>query len=156
MTADATKKNIRHQSPSSPPRPARGQLVQNNKTRIAIALLLQNPMLATHHKVPDHFKDAITKGLPLLHTLQTTIETNTTISAAALLERFRDSEFEKALNLLSILQTPETENTDNIIDVYKDIIERLHSEDRYEFLTNKLENGEQLSDSEINEYKQLL
>ncbi|VAW52051.1 DNA primase [hydrothermal vent metagenome] len=142
--------------PQQKTKAARGQLIQNNKTRIAIALLLQNPMLASHHKVPDHFKSAITKGLPLLHTLQQTIETNTKISAAALLERYRDSEFEKALNLLSILQTPETENTDNIVEVYKNIIERLSIEDRYEFLTNKLKIEKQLSENEMEEYKSLL
>lgn len=156
MSADTEKKNIQRRTPVTNAKPVRGQLVQNNKTRIAIALLLQNPVLAGHHKVPDHFKGAITKGLPLLHTLQTTIETNPDISAAALLERFRDSEFEKPLQLLSVLQTPETENTDNITGVYKDIIERLHSEDRYELLTSKLENGEQLSESEMEEYKKSL
>ena len=156
MSADAALKNTQRRSQVINKKPVRGQLVQNNKTRIAIALLLQNPVLASHHKVPAHFKEAITKGLPLLHTLQTTIETNPKMSAAALLERFRDSEFEKPLQLLSVLQTPETENTDNVIDVYKDIIERLHSEDRYEYLCNKLENGEQLSEGEMDEYKRLL
>ena len=130
----------------------RGQQVQNNKTRIAIALLLQNPDLAAHHKVPDNFKQAFTKGLPLLHELQKTIESNKQLSAAALLERFRDSEHEKALNILSMLQTPETENTDNIVEVYKSLIERLHNEDRDEYFKHKIQNNEPLTDEEQKEY----
>ncbi len=151
IIANTTKNRLQQKN-----KPARGQLIQNNKTRIAIALLLQNPILATHHKIPEQFKEAITKGLPLLHTLQQTIETNTEITSAALLERYRGSEFEKPLNLLSVLQTPETENTDNIVAVYKNIIERLRIEDRYEFLTNKLEVEQKLSENEMGEYKNLL
>ncbi len=136
-------------------KPARSQQVQNNKTRIAIALLLQNPDLVTHHKVPDNFKEAFTKGLPLLYELQRTIESNKQLSAAALLERFRDSEHEKALNILSMLQTPETENTDNIIEVYKSLIERLHNEDRDEYFKHKIQNDEPLTDEEQKEYIEL-
>ncbi|MFV2003673.1 MAG: DNA primase [Gammaproteobacteria bacterium] len=133
-------------------KPVRGQQVQNNKTRIAIALLLQNPNLATRHKVPDSFKDAFTKGLPLLYELQQTIESNTQITSAALLERFRESEHEKALNILSMLQTPETENTDNVVDVYKNLIERLHDEDRDEYFKHKIANNEPLTTEEQKEY----
>ena len=136
-------------------KPVRGQQVQNNKTRIAIALLLQNPMLASHHKVPDDFKNAFTKGLPLLYALQKTIESNTDISSAALLERFRDNEHEKALQRLSMLQTPETENADNIIDVYKNLIERLRYEDRDEYFNYKINNNEQLTAEEQKEYLDL-
>jgi DNA primase len=133
----------------------RGQQVQNNKTRIAIALLLQNPELASHCAAPEHFKDAFTKGLPLLFELQQTISTNPSISAAALLERFRDSEHEKALNILSMLQTPETENTDNIVEVYRDLIDRLAYEDRLEYFRHKEENNQPLSEQEQMEYLKL-
>ena len=136
-------------------KPIRGQQILINKTRIAIALLVQNPVLASQYKVPDCFKQAFKKGLPLLHTLQQMIESNTEISCAALLERFRDSEHENALHTMSMLQTPETENTDNILDVYTNIIERLSIEDRYEFLTDKLENNQQLSENEMKEYMEL-
>ena len=136
-------------------KPVRGQQVQNNKTRIAIALLLQNPSLASQHKVPVSFQDAFTRGLPLLYELQQTIESNPEISSAALLERFRDSEHEKALNLLSMLQTPETENTDNIIEVYKDLIERLHFDDRDEYFNYKINNNEPLTAEEQKEYLEL-
>ena len=139
-------------TPPQTTKPVRGQQVQNNKTRIAMALLLQNPDLATHHKVPDQFKDAFTKGLPLLYELQQTIESNTQLTAAALLERFRESEHEKSLNILSMLQTPETENSDNIIEVYKDLIERLHNEDRDEYFKHKIKNNEQLTAEEQKEY----
>ncbi len=136
-------------------KPVRGQQVQNNKTRIAIALLLQNPALASQHKVPDAFINAFTKGLPLLHELQKTIESNMEISSAALLERFRGSEHEKALNLLSMLQTPETENADNISEVYKSLILRLHDEDREEYFNHKINNNEPLTAEEQKEYLEL-
>lgn len=133
-------------------KPLRGQQVSNNKTRIAIALLLQNPTLATQHKVPTAFEHAFTKGLPLLHTLQQTIETNTGISSAALLERFRNTQYEAALNKLAFLQTPETENADNISEVYSNIIQRLLIEDRDEYLKHKIINNEQLTSEELAEY----
>ena len=135
--------------------PVRRQQVQNNKTRIAIALLLQNPVLASLHKVPDNFKDALTKGLPLLYELQKTIESNTEISSAALLERFRNNKHEKALQLLSMLQTPETENTDNVSAIYKSLIERLQDEDREEYFNHKINNNEQLTAEEQKEYLEL-
>jgi DNA primase len=133
-------------------KPVRGQQILINKTRLAIALLVQNPVLASHYRVPDSFKDAFNKGLPLLYTLQQTIETNPDISPAALLERFRDTEHEHALNTLSMLQTPETDNENNIIEEYKSIVERLRNEDRDDFFRHKLENNEQLSDEEWKEY----
>lgn len=131
------------------------QKILINKTRIAIALLIQNPVLAAQYKVPDGFKHAFKKGLPLLYTLQQAIESNQQISCAALLERFRGSEHENSLQTMSMLQTPETENTDNILDVYKSIIERLSTEDRYEFLSDKLENNQPLSEKEMDEYMNL-
>ncbi len=133
----------------------RGQQILINKTRIAIALLIQNPVLVSQYKVPDCFSQAFKKGLPLLYLLQQTIESNNKISCAALLERFRDTEYENSLNAMSMLQTPETENTDNILDVYKNIIQRLSIEDRYEFLTDKLEKDQQLSENEMKEYMEL-
>ena len=132
--------------------PIRGQQVSNHKTRIAIALLVQNPSLASKHKVHEGFKDAFTKGLPLLHHLQETIKSNPDISSAALLERFRETEHEKALHKLAVLQTPETENADTIEEVYSDIIKRLFIEDRDEFFKHKIENKEELTTEEWNEY----
>jgi DNA primase len=130
----------------------RGQQVSTPKTRIAIALLLQNPELALKHRVPDTFKHAFIKGLPLLYTLQQTIESNSQISSAALLERFRDTDYEKALTKLAVLQTPETENTDNITEVYTNIIDRLATEDRDEYFKYKIQNNEQLTPEELKEY----
>ena len=139
-------------APRQKAEPIRGQQVSNHKTRIAIALLLQNPSLAAKYKVPDGFKDAFTKGLPLLHHLQVTIETNPDISSAALLERFRDNEHEKALNKLAVLQTPETEHADNIEEVYSNIIQRLLIEDRDDYFTHKIKNNEPLTAEEQEEY----
>jgi len=150
-----SKIDSRPEETKRPPKtlkPIRSQHISNNKTRIAIALLVQNPILASHHKVPENFKNASNKGLPLLYTLQQTIESNIEITPAALLERFRGAEHEKALNALAMLQTPETDNTNNIIEEYKNIVERLASEERDEYFKRKLENNEQLSDEEWKEY----
>jgi len=138
--------------PTQTVKPVRGQQILINKTRLAIALLLQNPALASHYKVPDSFKDAFNKGLPLLYTLQQTIESNPKITSAALLERFRETEHEHALNTLSMLQTPETDNENNIIEEYKSIVDRLRNEERDDFFRHKLENNEQLSEEEWKEY----
>ena len=137
-------------------KPSRGQQVSqqvsNNKTRLAVALLIQNPALASYHEAPESFKHAFNKGLRLLYTLQETIKTNPEISSVALLERFRGNEQEAALNTLSMLQTPETENKHKIIEIYKEIIERLNAEERSEYFKNKLENNEQLTQEEWKEY----
>ncbi len=143
------------QKPSAKAQPVtavRGQQILLNKTRIAIALLLQNPALAGQHKVPESFVRASNKGLPLLYQLQQSIESNTDISAAALLERFRNTEHEKTLSILSMLNTPETENTDNIFEVYRAIIERLNNEQRELYFNEKLSNNESLSPEEWREY----
>ena len=130
----------------------RGQQVSNHKTRLTIALLIQNPSLASTHKVPKSFDNAFTKGLPLLHTLQRTIDSNPEISPAALLERFRDSEYEKALSKLAFLQTPETENKDNLENEYFNLLQRLQYDDRMEYLTHKVDSGETLTDDENKEF----
>ncbi len=131
---------------------SRGQQVSNHKTRLAIALLIQNPALGSTHKVPESFKSAFTKGLPLLHTLQIAIDSNLKISSAALLERFRDSEYEKALSKLAFLQTPETENKDNLEKEYANILQRLQYDDRMEYLTHKVDSGETLTEDENKEF----
>jgi len=138
--------------PAQKTTPVHGQQVSNHKTRIAIALLVQNPSLAAKYKVPEGFKNAFTKGLPLLYQLQETIESNPDISSAALLERYRDSENEKALNKLAVLQTPETENADNVDEVYSSIIQRLYIEDRDDYFSHKIQNNEPLTAEEQEEF----
>jgi DNA primase len=146
----STKREIKKEAPVF-----RGQQVSNHKTRLAIAILIQNPDLASSHKVPKGFDDAFTKGLPLLHILQKTIDSNPEISAAALLERFRDSEYEKALSKLAFLQTPETENKDNLDKEYANLLQRLQYDDRMEYLTHKADSGEALTPEENKEFLML-
>ncbi len=132
-------------------KPAIGQRVKNNKTRVAIALLLQNPSLASCCEIPPGFKTAITKGLSLLYHLQQTIETNPDITTAALLERYRGHKHELSLNSLAIWSSPETENPQTREQDYINIIQRLELEDRYEFLDNK-EKIQGLSKEEVSEF----
>ncbi len=143
---------IKKQAPVQKATAIRGQQVSNHKTRIAIALLVQNPSLAAKYKVPEKFKNAFTKGLPLLHLLQEIIESNPDMSSAALLERFRDNEHEKVLNKLAVLQTPETETTDNVDEVYSNIIKRLLIEDRDDYFSHKINNNEPLTAEEQEEF----
>jgi DNA primase len=137
-------------------KPARGQQVENNRTRLAVALLIQNPQLAIEQPIPESFRLSANKGLALLFELQQVIEQNPEISSAALIERFRDTAHENALNLLSMLQTPETENTGAMLDTYKDLVNRLHIDDRYDFLDNKMQTNPPLSDVELQEYQSLM
>lgn len=148
-------KTIKRESQKPSQTVSRSQQVSNHKTRLAIALLIQNPSLASVHRVPENFNDAFTKGLPLLLAIQGIIDTNPDISSAALLERFRDSEHETALNKLAFLQTPETENKDNLQNEYRNILERLQHDDRMEYLTHKADAGETLTEEENKEFLML-
>lgn len=137
-------------------KPARGlpvsQQVANNITRLAVALLIQNPDLAINCQVPESFMRSSNKGLRLLYLLQQTITSFPGISSAALLERFRDTEHDNTVQTLAILQTQETENRANILTEYTNIIGRLSVDDRYNFLTQKCERGEQLTNDELKEF----
>jgi DNA primase len=137
-------------------KPARGQQVENNRTRLAVALLVQNPQLAASQLIPESFRLSANKGLTLLFELQQVIDQSPEISSAALIERFRDTAHENALNLLSMLQTPETENTGAMVETYKDLVNRLHIDDRYDFLDNKMQTNPPLSDVELQEYHSLM
>jgi len=129
----------------------RKQRVKNTKTRVAIALLLQNPELASLHPIPESFQTAIIRGLPLLYHLYQTIQSNPAITPAALLERYRDHEYEQALASLAIWSSPETENTETREQDFITIIKRLEQEERYEYLTRKEETGG-LTEAEIREF----
>jgi len=129
------------QEQTTPVRAARktapAQLVKNNKTRVAIALLLQNPSLASACEIPESFNTAITKGLPLFYHLYKTIQNTPDISSTALLERYRNHEYEQALNSLAVWTSPETENSETRQGDYINIIQRLELEDRSSYLENK-------------------
>jgi hypothetical protein len=56
---------------------------------------------------------------------------------------------------LSMLSTPETENTDSIQQTYSDLIRRLHIDDRYKYLQTKMETS-QLSEDELKEYSEII
>ena len=155
MQSSSLEKKILPQQASVTVTPAKktlpAQMIKNNKTRVAIALLLQNPQLAGCCEIPAAFKTAITKGLPLLYHLYQTIQDNPDITSAALLERYRGHEYEQALNSLAIWSSPETENTETRENDYTSIIQRLAIEDRYYYLDNK-EKTEGLSKEEMIEF----
>jgi hypothetical protein len=77
------------------------------------------------------------------------------MTSAALLERYRGTEHEGPLLKLSMLSTPETENTDSILGTYSDLVRRLHIDDRYTYLQTKMESS-RLSQEELEEYSQII
>ncbi len=136
----------------------KSQQVKNSKTRIAIALLLQNPSLSKKCSVPDEFKATITKGLPLLHKLHELITQSPEITPVALLERFRGLNDEPALQQLYTLETEETKNSNNLAQVYKELIVRLQQDERHERIEilSEKESRKELTSEEKQEFLSLL
>jgi len=124
-------------------------------TRIAVALLIQNPQLALQYPAPEVFAQSGNKGLVLLSNLQQVITQNSNITPAALVERYRGTEYESSLQRLSVLSTLETENKENLLETYSGLIKRLHLDDRYEYLLDKKARSV-LSDTESQEYDGLM
>ncbi len=158
LEQDALEARIAPRTPPPQPsaRPSRSntQQLKTTKTRVAIALLLQNPSLVACYPIPANFKTANSRGLPLLYHIYQTIQTNPSITCAALLERYRDHEYEKALNTLALWSSPETENTATREHDYINIIQRLEKEERYEYLLDK-EKNQGLNEAEMHEFLHL-
>jgi len=147
--------NIPSPPPATGPQATAPSHAHDPRTRIAVALLVQNPRLAIQHPAPEAFSCSSNRGLNLLYTLQRTITDNPDMTSAALLERYRGSEHEGPLLKLSMLSTPETENTDSIRQTYSDLIRRLHIDDRYKYLQTKMETSH-LSEDELKEYSEII
>ncbi|ABM61876.1 DNA primase [Halorhodospira halophila] len=78
--------------------------LQRTPVRHAIALLLQQPQLATHAGDPDRFADRDTPGLELLQQLLELARTEPNMTTARILERFRDTPHEAPLHRLAAWQ----------------------------------------------------
>jgi DNA primase len=147
--------NIPSPPPATGPQGKTPSQAHDPRTRIAVALLVQNPQLAIQYPAPEAFCSSSNRGLNLLYTLQKTISDNPEMTSAALLERYRGTEHEGPLLKLSMLSTPETENTDSILGTYSDLVRRLHIDDRYTYLQTKMESSP-LSPEELEEYSQII
>jgi DNA primase len=147
--------NIPSPPPATGPQTTTASHAHDPRARIAVALLVQNPQLAIQYPAPEAFSGSSNRGLNLLYTLQQTITDNPEMTSAALLERYRGTEHEGALLKLSMLSTPETENTDSILGTYSDLVRRLHIDDRYTYLQTKMESS-RLSQEELEEYSRII
>jgi len=127
----------------------------DKRLRLAVALLVQNPQLATQLVLPDCFAQSANHGLQLLHELSELIKLNPEITTAALVERYRGTDNETTLQKLSIWSSPDTDIEQTRLILFTELIEKLHFDDRYNLLFDKQLAGSQLTDEEKLELQQL-
>ena len=135
-----------------------GREVKQNALRDAIALLLQHPEIANDAEVPAFFATATLQGFALLYRLYDTIQSNTGISASALLERWRGKDDFDILQKLMQRNVHGTDEKASQLAVFSDALKSLtlkYNDQRFEALESKLKH-EGLSDAELEEYKSLL
>ncbi|MRH78281.1 DNA primase [Spiribacter sp. C176] len=120
------------------------QPVRRTPVRLAIALLLQSPSLATQVEDlgPLHDTQSI-PGLALLKQLLELSRTDPHITTSALLERFRDSEHETALWKLATWDhlVPEAGRTEEFADIMRRIANQT-AQQRLTQLNERLQSGE--------------
>lgn len=154
LPAEETRKPIN--KPSS-----RNRQIKQNSIRTAIALLLQFPELAPNIESPFEFKECELEGYPLLFKLHTYATSTTDISSIALLERFRNTEYEGALLKLMEWDIPGVDDEAQRRDVFCDAVEnmakhlRAQFSDRQRALEEKSKTGK-LTDEEKQEYLTLI
>ncbi len=147
----------KYQAAASPARRS-DRHVRHNATRTAIALLLQFPELAKTKPVPEEFSDSELEGFSLLAELHSHTTQDTGITSIALLERFRDNQYENSLLKLMEWEIPgiEEEQQRNIlfVDSMNSLIKK-HRHQRYEILNDK-QTTQPLTTEEKQEYLSLL
>jgi DNA primase len=142
--------------PLPAPRESRHK-IQITPGRLAIALLLQHPALAQKIELPDSLHGSDLAGMDLLFTLHKVIRQTQPNSAAALIERFRDSPDVDALHKLMTWDIPDSHQEPQQLKLLADALERLQQqqrEQRFEQLIEKSRNGS-LSAEEKAELKRL-
>ena len=131
--------------------------VSMTPTRLAIALLLQTPELATQCAIPETLKQSSIPGFALLLQLHDIILTTSTISPSVLMERWRGSDDEQAISKLMQWDIPGAESSAEKLTLLNDALDKLilkHRDIRLQELLNKSRNT-QLSDDEKSELSQL-
>jgi len=132
--------------------------VSMTPTRLIIALLLQYPELAKQCTIPELLRTANMPGLPLLIQLHDTILQTSAGNPSVLLERWRDSKDEGALNKLLQWDIPGAENTTEQLNLINDAFSNLQKkikEMRMQELINKSK-FDTLNDAEKLELGELL
>lgn len=162
--AELTRMNVERMEASlgreAPPAPRpqsptpRNQL-KRTPVRIAIALLLQKPELAQSVTNPEHFVELDVPGADLLGELLKIAAAEPTISAGALLERFRDNPHETALWRLAAWEhlVPD-EGVATEFEGALAALQRLRTEKRLQYLNERLQQGV-LTREELREWQEL-
>lgn len=127
----------------------------DRRLRLAVALLVQAPELASTCALPSCFASSGNPGLKLLHAIAQIILQNPGIQSAALAERFRGTENESIIQKLSFWRSPDTENTEMHTETFSQTVASLHYDERFELLFNKQLERSPLSAEEADELKLL-
>lgn len=133
-----------------------GQTRNNTPVRQAINLILQNPKLATNIMEYRFLQTMELPGAQLLHDLIEILEHDPHINTAAILERWRD--LPESVHLLKLAENQLPGDDSSLEKELADIIIYLNTQlkmQRWHLLQEKLASSE-LSDSELNEWNQLL
>jgi len=113
-------------------------------TRLAIALLLQHPLLARECEIPEQLILSDMPGLNLLIQIHKTILQTDTSSPSVLLERWRDTKDAPVINKLMQLDIPEAEKDTQLAslkDAFKNLLQK-HKDGRLQELLNKSRTSE--------------
>jgi len=129
--------------------------VRRTPVRLAIALLLQSPALASEVEAPDTLRQLDMAGAELLAEMVEMAREQPNIPGVALLERFRGSEHESALWRLATWDhmVPEDGQRAEFRDALARL-EALRREQRLQYLYDRLQRGE-LTDDELAEWRRL-
>ena len=134
-----TQSNNYNARPASPK-----HQISMTPTRLAIALLLQYPLLAKECEIPEQLITADMPGLKLLIQIHNTILQTDANSPSVLLERWRDTSDAPVINKLMQLNIPEAEKDTQLAslkDAFKNLLQK-HKGERLQELLNKSRTAE--------------
>ncbi|HEX5637426.1 MAG TPA: DNA primase [Gammaproteobacteria bacterium] len=129
----------RAQRPVKQQQPSRHQ-VQVTPLRLAIALLLQHPQLARQQALPAQLAQSAIPGIELLFSLHQVILQTENVSSSALIERWRDSPEQDALQKLLGWDIPDSADKAQRDRLFSDALNKLalhHTQSRFEQLLEK-------------------
>lgn len=111
-------------APSQGFRRIKNHAVQKTPVRYAISLLLNQPSLVSEVENPEQIARFDLAGSDFLATLIETIEESPKITTAAMLERWRDTRYEKSIVQLLRWQ-PESTDSDILREEFRDCLQRI-------------------------------
>lgn len=150
----AGKEPARPQAPAQ--KRATGAPPARRPIRLAVALLMQRPALAALVNDPERFGELDDPGMDLFVDMATLTRSESGLTSAGVLERFRDSPHEATLWKLAAWEhaVPESGMEAEFQGALA-WMERLLDEKRLQYLNEKLEQGS-LTEAELREWQALL